>query len=97
MLLSEESPWSTLTDNDKTETDQLQTAGVITLKKDKAIQSSPRFNYYFCTPASQNMREELVPPSFLPHADAPKFEIKKCLESEDLRTSWQNLSDPDRL
>ncbi|KAJ3868872.1 hypothetical protein EV359DRAFT_60325 [Lentinula novae-zelandiae] len=98
--LLEESPWITLLNSTDGEDQVIQLEEMHVIILENAFDESEELYYHCCAPASQNM-EELEFSNFIPHADAPEFDLKEFLTWDgDARDSlpfpWQNLEDPDR-
>ncbi|GAW00897.1 histone-lysine n-methyltransferase ezh1-like [Lentinula edodes] len=99
--LLEESPWITFFNSTDGEEQVIQLGEVHTIILENAFDDSEELYYYCCAPASQNMEELEFFTNFVPHADAPEFDLDEFLAwDEDARDSfsfpWQNLEDPDR-
>ncbi|KAJ3918372.1 hypothetical protein F5877DRAFT_79075 [Lentinula edodes] len=99
--LLEESPWITFFNSTDGEDQVIQLGEVHTIILENAFDDSEELYYYCCAPASQNMEELEFFTNFVPHADAPEFDLDEFLAwDEDARDSfsfpWQNLEDPDR-
>ncbi|KAJ4488788.1 hypothetical protein C8J55DRAFT_547770, partial [Lentinula edodes] len=97
----EESPWITFFNTTDGEDQAIQLEKVDTIILENAFDDSEELYYYCCAPASQNMEEVEFFSNFVPHADAPEFDLHEFLAwDEDARGSfsfpWQNLEDPDR-
>ncbi|KAJ3881094.1 hypothetical protein F5051DRAFT_501398 [Lentinula edodes] len=98
--LLEESPWITFFNSTDGEDQVIQLGEVHTIVLENTFDESEELYYYCCAPASRNM-EELEFSNFVPHADAPGFDLDEFLAwDEDARDPfsfpWQNLEDPDR-
>lgn len=98
--LLEKSPWITLLNSTDGEDQVIQLEEMHIIILENAFDESEELYYHCCAPASQNM-EELEFSNFIPHADAPEFDLEEFLAWDgDARDSlpfpWQNLEDPDR-
>ncbi|KAJ4490860.1 hypothetical protein J3R30DRAFT_146112 [Lentinula aciculospora] len=77
---------------------QLEAMDVVVIED--LFEASEILNYYCCTPASQNMGEyESL--GFIPHADAPGFDMDSFLSRDDPDENltlfpWQSITDPDQ-
>ncbi|KAJ3809030.1 hypothetical protein F5876DRAFT_66808 [Lentinula aff. lateritia] len=98
--LLEESPWIAFLNSTDGEDQVIRLEEAHTIILENAFDESEELYYYCCAPASQNMEEQEFS-NFVPHADAPEFNLDEFLAwDEDARDSlsfpWQNLEDPDR-
>ncbi|KAJ3850595.1 hypothetical protein EV368DRAFT_66475 [Lentinula lateritia] len=98
--LLEESPWIAFLNSTDGEDQVIRLEEAHTIILENAFDESEELYYYCCAPASQNMEEQEFS-NFVPHADAPEFNLDEFLAwDEDARDSlsfpWQNLEDPDQ-